>query len=268
MNGRKFDPDPAAAALHAVRVARGTVAPLQAAIAPRTEAEGAAVQYARARLAASENPAGFKIGATGKRMQEYLGLSGPAAGFMAAGNVHASGARLLLADYGKPGVECELAVRLARDLPPGPCSREQAMEAAGDLLTAIELVDNRYGTLKELGTPTLIADQVFHAAAILGPTASPDGRPIDWRRLDIPALAGRILIDGQERESGIAAELLGHPLQCLAWLAASPVAAAFGGLKAGQVILLGSVTPPIWLQAPGHIRVEFPPLPPVELLLV
>lgn len=262
MNGKKYDPGPAAAALDAIRRARGIVAPLQAAIVPRTEEEGAAVQYARACRGASKNPAGFKIGATGKRMQAYLGLSGPAAGFMAAANVHASGAQLVFGDYQKPGMECELAIRLARDLPPGPCGREQAMTAAGDLITAIELVDNRYGDLKELGTPTLIADQVFHSAAVLGPTASQD-----WRQLDIPALTGRILIDGQERDSGLGAELLGDPLNCLAWLAASPVAAAFGGLKAGQVILLGSVTPPIWLTGPGHVRVEFSPLPAVELVL-
>jgi 2-keto-4-pentenoate hydratase len=165
-------------------------------------------------------------------------------------------------------MECELAVRLARDLPPGPCSRAQAMAAAGDLLAAIEVVDNRYGDLKELGTPTLIADQVFHGAAVLGPTASPGPGQADWRLLDIPALTGRILIDGQERDSGLGAELLGDPLNCLAWLAASPVAAAFGGLKGGQVILLGSVTPPIWLTGPAHVRVEFSPLPAVEMLLV
>ena len=90
-------------------------------------------------------------------MQEYLGLSGPAAGFMAAGNLYRSGATVRFADYLRPGVECELAVRLARDLPPGPCTREQAAAAVGDLVAGIEIVENRYGELGEFGTPTLIA---------------------------------------------------------------------------------------------------------------
>ena len=111
--------------------------------------------------------------------------------------------------------------------------------------------------------PTMLADQVFHAAAIPGPAW--DG---DWRGLDAPALVGRILIDGQERDRGLGSELLGDPLQCLAWLAASPIAAAFGGLKAGQIVMLGSVTPPVWLDGPAHVRVEFAPLPPVEFFLV
>ena len=33
--------------------------------------------------------------------------------------------------------------------------------------------------------------------------------------------------------------------------------AALGGLKAGQVVMLGSVTPPIWLDRPCHVSVRF-----------
>ena len=42
-----------------------------------------------------------------------------------------------------------------------------------------------------------------------------------------------------------------------AWLAGCPTVAAFGGLKAGQVVMLGSVTPPIWLDRPCHVSVRF-----------
>ncbi len=255
-----FDPQRAAAALHEIRKNRGRVAPLSAAIGPRTEADGAIAQRALAQRMAADPPPGFKIGATGRRMQEYLGLSGPAAGFM-PGPLHASGAALLFADYINPGVECELAVRLARDLPPGPCTPEQAEAAIGEFMAGIEIVENRYGDLAELGTPTLIADQVFHAAAVTGAPGA------DWRSLDIPGLIGRITIDDTLREQGVATDLLGHPWNCLAWLAGSGVARAFGGLRAGQVILLGSVTPPIWLDRPAQVIVAFPPLPPVSVTL-
>ncbi len=266
MNGsdRDFDPAPAAAALQAARRAGGVLAPLPAAIAPRTEAEGAAVQHALARAMAADPPAGFKIGATAKRMQDYLGLSGPAAGFMPEAGLHASGAVLRFADFQRPGVECEVAVRLARDLPPGPCEPATAAAAVGEFFAAIEVVENRYGDVAAFGTPGLIADQVFHAAAVLGAPTGPgwDGA---WRALEIPALAGSLTIDGTERDRGVASDLLGHPLNGLAWLAGSAVAAAFGGLRAGQVVLLGSVTPPIWLDAPGSVTVAFPPLPPVRV---
>jgi len=257
-----YDPEPAAAALLKARQARQHVAPLPPGVAPRTVAEGAAAQHALARSTGSQPPGGFKIGATARRMQEYLGLSGPAAGFMATGDVHPSGVTLAFASYVRPGVECELAVRLARDLPPGPCTQAQAAAAVGEIVAAIEIVENRYGDLVELGTPTLIADQVYHAAAVVGGAGTGD-----WRDLDLLTLAGRIVVDGHIRDQGVGADLMGHPLNSLAWLAGSAVAEAFGGLRAGQVIMLGSVTPPVWLTGPATVTVEFAPLPPVQLRL-
>ncbi|HJS86748.1 MAG TPA: fumarylacetoacetate hydrolase family protein, partial [Acetobacteraceae bacterium] len=199
---------------------------------------------------------------TAKVMQGYLGLSGPAGGFIAAAGLHESGAVLRHGDFIRPGVECELAVRLARDLPPGPCTRDQAAEAVEAVMAGIELVENRYGDLKALGTPALIADRVFHAAAVLGAEVAA------WREIDLAGLAGRIAVDGVVAGAGVGGDLLGHPLNCLAWLAGSELAAAFGGLRAGQVVMLGSVTPPIWLEAPAAISVTFPPLPAVQLRLV
>lgn len=240
---------------------------LPTAIAPANEADGVAVQMALAALAGvgagAQAPHGFKIGATGRRMQEYLGLAGPVAGFMVASGVQGNGARFRRADYIQPGFECELAVRLGRDLPAGPCSQEQAASAVGELMVGIELVDNRYGPMDSLHMPTLVADQMFHAAAVQGAPA-----PSGWRDWDLAAIQGKILIDGVVRDTGIGGELLGHPMRSLAWLAGSALAAAFGGLKAGQVVMLGSVTPPVWLDGPATVRVEFLGLAPVALALV
>src|SRR5690348_14623573 len=97
-----YQPEEAALALHASRQRREQLAPLAKNVAPRTEVEGAAVQYALARRAGATSPGGFKIGATAKRMQDYLGLDGPAAGFMAVGNIHRSGADLRLAEFVRP----------------------------------------------------------------------------------------------------------------------------------------------------------------------
>jgi 2-keto-4-pentenoate hydratase len=254
----RFDPSRAAAALHRDRQRRMLVSPLPPGIAPTTEAEGAAVQHALARLVDADPPYGFKVGATGSRMQASLGIGSPIAGFMEGKDVYLSHAALRFDDFVRPGVECEVAVRLAADLPPGPCSLEQARAAVGDFVAGIEIVENRYGDLKELGTPTLVADQMYHAAAVLGEQGG-----VDWRSLDIGVLHGRISLDDGSGDEGVTTDLLGHPLNGLAWLAASDVAAAFGGLKAGQIVMLGSVTPTIWLTGPTAVTVRFAPLPPV-----
>jgi 2-keto-4-pentenoate hydratase len=258
-----FDAIASARALLTERSLGKKMTPL--ALAPRNESEAATVQFAVATLTGHSLPAGFKIGATAQRMQAYLGLSGPAAGFMAEPGIHQPVAgqtiELPFAAFLNPGVECEIVVKLGHDLPAGSCTPAQATAAVAEFTAGIEIVENRYEDISQFGTPSLIADQVFHAACIRG-SAMPD---TDWQSLDIPALAGRMSLDGEIQMEGLAGDLLGHPMNCLAWLAASPVAAAFGGLKAGQIIMLGSVTPPLWLTRPGIITVDFSPLPIVRL---
>ena len=262
MTADLFDAERAAGALIAARRSRRVLDRLPPTLAPRTLADGIAAQLAVARRAGAHPPAGFKIGATSRRMQEYLGLPGPLAGFIAEAGLHGSGSTLSFESFLHPGVECELAVVLAQDLPPGPCSNAEAAAAVGEVMAGIEVVENRYGPLDALGTPTLVADQVYHADAVLG---APDP---DWRSLDLRSLPGSVLVNGQERGAGTGADLLGDPIAALAWLAASEEAKAFGGLRAGQVVMLGSVCPPIWLDGPAEITVQFARLPSVTLLLV
>lgn len=173
----------AAEAILAARRARSLLAPLGAA-APADFAAGYAVQREVAAALGAVPPAGFKIGATTRQMQDYLGLTGPAAGFVPAGSINPSGREFRRADFLNPGVECEIAVRLGRDLPVGPCSRDQAAAAVAEVFPAIEIVEKRYGDIAALGTPTLIADQVFHASGAIGTPVA------DWRSVDLGAARG------------------------------------------------------------------------------
>ena len=240
----------AAAAILGARRARRILLPLGDA-APADVAAGYAAQREVAAALGAVPPAGFKIGATTKQMQAYLGLAGPAAGFVQAENLQAESGRFRFDDLIAPGVECEVGLRLGADLPAGPCTRAAAAAAVADVFAAIEIVEKRYTDLAALGTPTLIADQVFHRAGVLGAPAA------GWREADLGTIRGRITVDGALRGEGVGADLLGHPLEALAWLAGSPAAAEFGGLKAGQVVFLGSVTPPIWLDGPCEVTVAF-----------
>jgi 2-keto-4-pentenoate hydratase len=258
-----FDPAPAAAALIARRDARQPAGPLDPAITPRTEADAALVQ----RAVASQRGVrigGFKIGATGARMQGYLGIDHPCGGFMASGDIHASGVALPYANFRNVAVECELAVRLGADMPVAPTTPEQARAAVAELFAAIEIVENRYGAppigdVKGIGTPVLVADQFYHTACVLGAPAA------DWQGIDLLAIQGRSLMNGTQRDAGHGRDLLGDPLRGLAWLAGSDLAAAFGGLRAGQVVMLGSVTPPVGVECPCEVQMDFDGLPAVRL---
>ena len=250
--------NPAADRILQARKAKRILAPLGA-DAPKTLAEGYALQLELARMQDAAPPAGFKIGATTRQMQDYLGLPHPAAGFVPASSLKADGVELPFRDFLNVGVECEVGVRLGADLPFGPTTRAEAEAAVAEVFPAIEIVEKRYGDLTELGSPTLIADQVFHAAGVLG-------RPQpDWKALDLGAMRGELTVDGVSRGAGHGRDLLGHPMEALAWLANSGAAELFGGLRKDQVVWLGSVTPPIWLDGPCSVVVAFEGLGKVSL---
>src|SRR5215468_3938247 len=151
---------------------RAALKALAADIAPRDEAEGYQVQRAVHDLLLPQTGAlvGYKIGCTSKVMQDYLQIPHPCGGGVFERVVHGSGVSLRADDFVRVGVECEIAVRLARDLAPSeePFTAEWVGEAVEAYLPAIEIVDDRYEQWETLGAPTLVADDFFSAGCVLG----------------------------------------------------------------------------------------------------
>jgi 2-oxo-3-hexenedioate decarboxylase/2-keto-4-pentenoate hydratase len=113
---------------------------------------------------------GYKIGCTSAVMQQYLNIPHPCGGGVFARGVHDSGVSLPARDFVRVGVECEIAVRLARDLPASqaPFTAETVALAVEAYHPAIEIVDERYLDWPSLGAPTLVADDFFAAGCVLG----------------------------------------------------------------------------------------------------
>ena len=241
----------AAALLATARRCRLRVGVLPGTLRPRDEAQAYAIQFAaHERLAAEQGPrAGWKIGCTTPVMQQVVGVASPCAGGMFARSVLASPARLPLASMFRAGVECEIAVRLASDIPLGPHDRDSVAPHVGAVMAAMEVVDDRYVDYRKLDAPALIADDFFHVACVHGPEVA------DWRRLDLTALSGRTLLGGVEQGRGRGADVLGHPLEALAWLAGR--LAEYGrGLRAGEIVMLGSLVGTRWVDRPIRAEVE------------
>ena len=239
----------------AARRGPAILAPLGAE-APPDLAAGYALQRRIAERLGEVPPIGFKVGATSEAMRRYLGQDQPVAGFMPAAGIRRSHGRFRLADQVETGVECEIGLRLAQDIPVGTHDRAVLAGAVAEVFVAIEVLDRRYGDLAVLGTPTLVADSALHAGGLLG-APCPGWDAARLAGPDLARLRGRLTVSGALRGEGLGGDLLGHPMEVLAWLAASGAAAAFGGLRAGQVVLLGSVTPLIWLDGPGTVRASF-----------
>src|SRR5216684_899794 len=163
------------AAAQTIAQARRNRTPLKALpgdLAPEDEAAGYRVQRAvHDLLLPHTGPLiGYKIGCTSAVMQQYLNIPHPCGGGVFAKGVHRNGASLSTKDFVRVGVECEIAVRLARDLAPteAPFTAEWVAEAIEAYYPAIEIVDDRYVDWQTLGAPTLVADDFFAAACVLG----------------------------------------------------------------------------------------------------
>ena len=238
----------AAEILGAARRSRTPVGPVPADCRPPDESSAYEIQGALhdwLEAAGHGRVAGHKIGCTTPVMRAYMSIESPCAGGVLAPGVRQESGAFGHAEFVRVGVECEIAVRLAVDLPPAmaPFTRAAVEAAVGECMAAIEVVDDRYVDYGSLDTPTLIADDFFAAACVLGPGVG------GWRAIDLAQAVGRMTVNGVEVGTGRGADVMGHPFEALVWLA-NGLARQGRGLEAGEFVLTGSVVETKWLE-PG-----------------
>jgi 2-oxo-3-hexenedioate decarboxylase/2-keto-4-pentenoate hydratase len=244
------------------RLAHRPLPELDPGIRPSDEAKAYRVQDALHDLLsrAGLGPvAGHKIGCTTQVMQAFLRIPNPCAGGVFASTVFSSPASIRYADFLHVGVECEMVVRLEKDLEPGPVpfTAESVSPAVDAVMAGMEIVDDRYVDYKSLDTPTLIADDFFDAGCVLGTPVR------DWRKLDIAALVGTTRINGAEVGRGRGADVMGHPFNALAWLA-NALAQRGRSLRAGEFVFTGSVVETKWVARGDRVQMEIEGLGGVE----
>lgn len=207
-------------------------------------------------------PIGWKIALSNPAMQRLVGLDAPVAGRMLAGQVVGGPASVQAGAYGHLLIEFEIAVELGADLPApgGRCSREEARAAVAAVRPAFELADDRHADYARLGDQAfqLVADNAWNEGAVLGE------RREDWADLDLERISGRVFCDDVPVGSGQGSDLMGHPLDALAWLAGS---ASSRGLtmRRGDVAILGSLVTSKFPKAGERWRYELEGFAPLLL---
>ena len=242
---------------HLVRARTGGAAtPLPpAALEPESVDEGYTVQalvHDRLGTAGFGPLTGHKIGCTTPVMQAYLKIDHPCAGEVFGSTVYEHMASLPLSKFHRVGVECEIAARLGADLPDTgtPYDRDSVGPAVEALMPGIEIVDDRYSDFPTFSAPVLIADDFFNAGVVLGPAFS------DWQKLDLDVIEGEMFVDKVRAGAGHGRDILGHPMNALAWLANHRIALG-KPLKAGEFVMLGSVVKTIHFTEPAEVLIRF-----------
>jgi 2-keto-4-pentenoate hydratase len=226
----------AAETLLAEHKANAPFRPLDPPHGPVTIADAYDIQQQFVALLRAEQgaPVGYKVGLTSAAMQKFCGIDHPIAGVVLAKRVRRSGATIQRSEFGRLGLEFEIAVHIASDVPAARTPITAAMIAPhiGGVCAAIELVDDRSADYSHLDVRALVADNSWNGGIVLSeflPT---------WPDLaDVP---GTATTNNVAIGTGHGRDILDHPFNSVAWLA-THLAARGDGLKAGQVVLTGSV---------------------------
>lgn len=204
---------------------------------------------------------GYKIGCTTTVMQEYLGIEHPCKGAVFQSTTHFGQGKFNWNTLCRPGVECEIAVQLAQDMPPGQVYVAGNCDAfVESTMCSIELVDDRWTDYRKVSTPSLIAENFFGAGCVFGKPAKVSGE-------ELQKIRGTLRVNGKDIGSGQGSDILGHPYEALAWLANHQVQRGTL-LAAGDYVSLGSVVQTYWLDRNDRVEIEFSQLGSCSLQLV
>src|SRR6266508_1305033 len=232
------------------RLAREVMTPLTAEAPELTLEQAYAIQrdLEHALVARGERVIGWKVGFTSPALQETYGVSEPVLGFMLGSGVFGSGDAVPTSRFVSLAVEVEVAFLMKAPLAGPGVTPASALLAVEGALPSFELVDFRHSG-KPRGAD-VIADGVYTNAIVLGrPLSSVSG-------LDL-SLEGVVFEqNGQIAATNTAAEVMGNPLNSLAWLA-NTLGRMGRSLSAHDVVLTGSISKVLRPKAGDSARASF-----------
>jgi 2-keto-4-pentenoate hydratase len=209
----------------------------------------------RRALLRSGEPLGWKLAFGGPAALQRLRINEPLVGFLMTDAVLPSGSSVSLAGWKKPAAEPEIAVYMGKDLA-AHADRKSVSEAIAGLGAAIELADVDHPSEDVEGT---LVRNIYQRHLVLSGCDSMHAGG------SLAGLRGCVIRNGEELADtsdfeGLTGELIhivGHVAALLSHFGET--------LRAGQLIIAGSITPPIWV-APGEtIAFHLQPLEPISL---
>lgn len=182
---------------------------------------------------------GWKVGMGAPAAQQKLKLTAPVVGFLLDRALLESGVELPTGQWKQPVAEAEIAAYIGQDLP-AMASRDTVRKAISAIGPAIELADI---DCDMSDVEAVLSGDIFQRHVILGPRDIMRG----GARLD--GLKGRVsrtgtnvpVPDDLETNIGDILNIVRH--------VADMAAAVADGLRAGQFIICGTLTPPLFLGA-------------------
>ncbi len=198
---------------------------------------------------------GHKIGLTSRAMQRQANITEPDYGSLMEDMFYSDGAEIPMSRFIQPRLECEIGFVIGRRLKGPNCTIFDVLSATDYVVPTAEIVDGRAHRIdpqtdKPRSVLDSIADNAGNAALIVG------GRPMRPMDVDLRWVAALCYRNNIIEESGVAAAVLNHPANGVAWLA-NKLAPFDIALEPGQFVLGGSFTSVVEARAGDTFHVDY-----------
>ena len=200
-------------------------------------------------IAAGRRLVGHKIGLTSKVMQQATGITEPDYGVIFDDMVFETGSVIPFDAYSNVRIEVELAFVLGETLSGPDCTLYDVLDATRYVVPALEILSSRI----EMQGRTIV-DTISDNAAMGGMVVG--GRPVAVDAVDLRWVSALLYRNETIEESGVAAAVLNHPASGVAWLA-NKLAAHGTTLDAGEIVLAGSFTRPMWVERGDTVHADY-----------
>ena len=246
--------------LYAARKSRTSVRHFSMRYPAMTIDDGYAVQRAWVQLELADGCTirGHKIGLTSRAMQLSSQIAEPDYAPLMNDMFFESGTDIPIDRFIAPRIEVELAFILGKPLRGPGITLFDVLSATEYVTPAIEIIDSR---IEQFDRETKVMRKVFdtisdfaaNAGIVLG------GRPVRPMDVDLRWVGALLHKNGVIEETGVAAGVLNHPANGVAWLA-NRLAPHNEQLNAGDVVLAGSFTRPTPAVRGDTIHADYGPL--------
>lgn len=230
---------------------RGMVPLLTARNPDMTVEDAYAVQslWSERRTAAGHRIVGRKIGLTSKVMQVATGITEPDYGVIFDDMVYENGSTIPFDHFSNVRIEVELAFVLGKPLSGPNCTIFDVLAATDYVVPALEILNSHIEMAGRTIVDTISDNAAMGAMVMGGNPVKPDAVDLRW--------IGALLYRNQTiEESGVAAAVLNHPATGVAWLA-NKLAQHGSTLAAGDIVLAGSFTRPMWVERGDTVHADY-----------
>ncbi len=202
------------------------------------------------RLKAGEKALGWKVGFGAPAAMETLKITAPLIGHLTDRARLEPSAKVSIAGWKKPAAEAEIAVYMGKDLP-GGASRDAAKHAIAGIGPAIELADVDF---PPDDVETILKGNIYQRHVVLG--------ACDRTRAGcaLGGLTATVIRNGNEIASTTDTQAATGDLIDIVRQVADMLGAFGERLRAGQVIITGSITPPLFVEPGEDLRFNLDPV--------